>query len=152
MAKLTFLGAAGCVTGSKYLVEAAAPGGTGSAGAGKRLLVDCGLFQGNNDLKDRNWKPLPVDPKAIDYAVLTHAHLDHTGWLPVLVRDGYRGPIFANPATLELTEILLQDAAHLQEEETKQAWKKKYSGHEEPRSLYTPEGVDPVMQQLKAMP
>ena len=65
MAKLTFLGAAGCVTGSKYLVEAAAPGGTGSAGAGKRLLVDCGLFQGNNDLKDRNWKPLPVDPKAI---------------------------------------------------------------------------------------
>src|SRR6266550_3270094 len=88
MAKLTFLGAAGCVTGSKYLVEA----------AGKKLLVDCGLFQGTNELKDRNWKPLPVDPGAIDYAMLTHAHLDHTGWLPVLVRDGYRGPIFANAA------------------------------------------------------
>ncbi|PYT79044.1 MAG: MBL fold metallo-hydrolase [Acidobacteria bacterium] len=152
MAKLTFLGAAGCVTGSKYLVEAAAPGGTGSAGAGKRLLVDCGLFQGNNDLKDRNWKPLPVDPKAIDYAVLTHAHLDHTGWLPVLVRDGYRGPIFANPATLELTEILLKDSAHLQEEETEHARKKKYSRHPEPRSLYTPDDVGPVLKLAKTMP
>ena len=119
---------------------------------GKRLLVDCGLFQGTSELKDRNWKPLPIDPKTIDYAVLTHAHLDHTGWLPVLVRDGYRGPIFANPATIELTEILLKDSAHLQEEETKQAWKKKYSRHEEPRSLYTPEDVDPVLQQLKTMP
>src|SRR5438270_7430812 len=126
MAKLTFLGAAGCVTGSKYLVETA-----GSGAASKKLLVDCGLFQGANELKDRNWKPLPIDPKTIDYAVLTHAHLDHTGWLPVLVRDGYRGPIFANPATIELTEILLKDSAHLQEEETKQAWKKKYSRHEE---------------------
>jgi metallo-beta-lactamase family protein len=142
MAKLTFLGAAGCVTGSKYLVEA----------AGKRLLVDCGLFQGTNELKDRNWKPLPVDPKQIDYAVLTHAHLDHTGWLPVLLKDGYRGPIFANPATIELTEILLKDSAHLQEEETEHAKFKKYSRHPEPRSLYTPEDVDPVLKQLKTMP
>ncbi len=142
MAKLTFLGAAGSVTGSKYLVEA----------AGKKLLVDCGLFQGTNELKDRNWKPLPVDPKTIDYAVLTHAHLDHTGWLPVLVRDGYRGPIFANPATIELTEILLRDSAHLQEEETEHARSKKYSGHADPRSLYTPDDVDPVLKQLKAMP
>jgi metallo-beta-lactamase family protein len=142
MAKLTFLGAAGCVTGSKYLVEA----------AGKRLLVDCGLFQGTNELKDRNWKPLPVDPRTIDYAMLTHAHLDHTGWLPVLVRDGYRGPIFANPATIELTEILLKDSAHLQEEETEHARAKKYSRHAEPRSLYTPEDVDPVLKLLKTMP
>jgi metallo-beta-lactamase family protein len=142
MAKLTFLGAAGCVTGSKYLVEA----------AGKRLLVDCGLFQGTNELKDRNWKPLPVDPKTIDYAVLTHAHLDHTGWLPVLVRDGYRGSIFANPATIELTEILLKDSAHLQEEETEHAKAKNYSRHAEPRSLYTPDDVDPVLKQLKTMP
>ncbi|HXJ42554.1 MAG TPA: MBL fold metallo-hydrolase, partial [Bryobacteraceae bacterium] len=89
MANLTFFGAAGCVTGSKYLVEA----------AGKRLLVDCGLFQGTNELKERNWKPLTIDPATIDYALLTHAHLDHTGWLPVLVKDGFRGPIFANPAT-----------------------------------------------------
>jgi len=142
MAKLTFLGAAGCVTGSKYLVEA----------AGKRLLVDCGLFQGTSELKERNWKPLPVGPKTIDYAVLTHAHLDHTGWLPVLVRDGYRGPIFANPATIELTEILLKDSAHLQEEETAHAKSKKYSRHAEPRSLYTPDDVDPVLRQLKTMP
>ncbi|HEX2664870.1 MAG TPA: MBL fold metallo-hydrolase [Candidatus Acidoferrum sp.] len=142
MAKLTFLGAAGSVTGSKYLVEA----------AGKKLLVDCGLFQGTQELKDRNWKPLPVEPATIDYAVLTHAHLDHTGWLPVLVRDGYRGPIFANPATIELTEILLKDSAHLQEEETEHAKKKKYSRHAEPRSLYTPDDVEPVLKQLKTMP
>src|SRR5215472_17434083 len=102
MAKLTFLGAAGCVTGSKYLVEPAGPSGTS-----KKLLVDCGLFQGTNELKEHNFKPLPVDPKPIYYAVLTHAHLDHTGWLPVLARGGYRGPLFANPATMELTELLL---------------------------------------------
>jgi hypothetical protein len=72
MAKLTFLGAAGTVTGSKYLVEA----------NGKRLLVDCGIFQGSNELSDRNYQPLSIDPKTIDYVVLTHAHLDHTGWLP----------------------------------------------------------------------
>lgn len=121
-------------------------------GAGKKLLVDCGLFQGTSELKDRNWKPLPVEPATIDYAVLTHAHLDHTGWLPVLVRDGYRGPIFANPATIELTEILLKDSAHLQEEETEHAKKKKYSRHAEPRSLYTPDDVEPVLKQLKTMP
>lgn len=142
MAKLTFLGAAGCVTGSKYLVEA----------AGKRLLVDCGLFQGTSDLKDRNWKPLPVDPQTINYCMLTHAHLDHTGWLPVLVKDGYRGPIFANPATIELTEILLKDSAHLQEEETEHAKFKKYSRHAEPQSLYGPDDVDPVLRLLKTMP
>jgi metallo-beta-lactamase family protein len=142
MAKLTFLGAAGCVTGSKYLVEA----------AGKRLLVDCGLFQGTSELKDRNWKPLPTDPKSIDYAVLTHAHLDHTGWLPVLVKAGYRGPIFANPATIELTEILLKDSAHLQEEEAENAQRNKWSQHADPRALYGPDDVDPVLKLLKPMP
>src|ERR1700740_1786849 len=141
MAKLTFLGAAGSVTGSKYLVEA----------AGKRLLVDCGIFQGSQELTERNFKPLSIDPKTIDYVVLTHAHLDHTGWLPVLVKDGYRGPIFANPATIELTEILLKDSAHLQEEETEHAKKKKYSRHAEPRSLYTPDDVEPVLKRLKVM-
>ena len=142
MAKLTFLGAAGCVTGSKYLVEA----------AGKRLLVDCGLFQGTHELKDRNWNPLPIDPKTIDYAMLTHAHLDHTGWLPVLVKAGYRGPIFANQATMELTEILLKDSAHLQQEEAENAQRNKWSRHPEPRALYTPEDVDPVLRLLKPMP
>jgi metallo-beta-lactamase family protein len=142
MAKLTFLGAAGCVTGSKYLVEA----------AGKRLLVDCGLFQGTSELKDRNWKPLPIDPKSIDYVVLTHAHLDHTGWLPVLVKAGYQGPIFANPATIELTQILLKDSAHLQEEEAENAQRNKWSRHADPRALYGPDDVDPVLKLLKPMP
>src|SRR6202166_3346975 len=138
MAKLTFLGAAGCVTGSKYLVEAAGPSGTS-----KKLLIDCGLFQGTDDLKQRNWNPLPVDPKTIDYLVLTHAHLDHTGWLPVLSRDGYRKPIYANPATIELTDLLLKDSGHLQEEETQYAIKNKLSTHAEPRALYTAAAVGP---------
>ncbi|HXX99586.1 MAG TPA: MBL fold metallo-hydrolase [Candidatus Limnocylindrales bacterium] len=142
MAKLTFLGAAGCVTGSKYLVEA----------AGKKLLVDCGLFQGTEELKERNWKPLPIDPKTIDYLVLTHAHLDHTGWLPVLVRDGYNRPIYANPATIELAGLLLKDSGHLQEEETEDAQKHKWSKHAQPRALYTSEDIDPVLRLLKPMP
>jgi len=130
------------VTGSKYLVEA----------AGKKLLVDCGLFQGTDDLKERNWNPLPVDLNTISYAVLTHAHLDHTGWLPVLVRDGFRKPIFANPATIELTELLLRDSGHLQEEETADALKHNWSKHPHPRALYTSEDVDPVLRLLKPMP
>lgn len=142
MAKLTFLGAAGSVTGSKYLLDA----------AGKRLLVDCGLFQGTEDLKDRNWKPLPVDPKTIDYLVLTHAHLDHTGWLPVLVKDGYSKAIFANPATIELTGLLLKDSGHLQEEETEDAQKHHWSKHPQPQALYTAEDIDPVLRLLKPMP
>jgi metallo-beta-lactamase family protein len=142
MAKLTFLGAAGCVTGSKYLVEA----------AGKKLLVDCGLFQGTDDLKERNWNPLPIDPKTIDYCVLTHAHLDHTGWLPVLVRDGYNKTIHANAATIELTEILLKDSGHLQEEETLDAQKHNWSKHSQPRALYTGGDVDPVLRLLRPMP
>jgi metallo-beta-lactamase family protein len=142
MAKLTFLGAAGCVTGSKYLVEA----------AGKKLLVDCGLFQGTDDLKERNWNPLPVDLNTISYAILTHAHLDHSGWLPVLVRDGFRKPIFANPATIELAELLLKDSGHLQEEETADAIKHNWSKHPHPRALYTSGDVDPVLRLLKPMP
>jgi metallo-beta-lactamase family protein len=142
MAKLTFLGAAGSVTGSKYLVEA----------AGKRLLVDCGLFQGSQELQDRNYKPLTIDPKTIDYLLLTHAHLDHTGWLPVLVKAGYRGPIFANPATIELTTLLLKDSAHLQEEDTLHAQIHKDSRHANPQPLYTSEDVDPALKLIKSIP
>ena len=130
------------MTGSKYLVEA----------AGKRLLVDCGLFQGTEDLKERNWNPLPVDLNTISYAILTHAHLDHTGWLPVLVRDGFRKPIFANPATIELAELLLKDSGHLQEEETQDAIKHRWSKHPQPRALYTSDDVDPVLRLMKPMP
>jgi metallo-beta-lactamase family protein len=139
MAKLTFLGAAGTVTGSKYLVEA----------AGKRLLLDCGIFQGSNELSDRNYAPLSIDPKTIDYVVLTHAHLDHTGWLPRLVKGGYHGPIFANPATIELTNLLLKDSAHLQEEDTLNARKHGYSRRADPQPLYTTADVDPVLKLLK---
>jgi metallo-beta-lactamase family protein len=142
MAKLTFLGAAGTVTGSRYLVEA----------NGKRLLVDCGIFQGSNELSDRNYKPLSIDPKTIDYLVLTHAHLDHTGWLPCLVKAGYHGPIHANPATIELTTLLLKDSAHLQEEDTLNARKHGYSLHKDPHPLYTTEEVDPVLKLMKPAP
>ena len=142
MANLTFLGAAGCVTGSKYLVEA----------AGKRLLIDCGIFQGLPELADRNFKPLSIDPSTIDYVVLTHAHLDHTGWLPVLVRDGYKGPIFANPATIDLTTLLLKDSAHIMEEDTLRAQRGGYSRHAHPEALYTTDDVEPTLKMLKPIP
>src|ERR1700676_3702654 len=141
MAKLTFLGAAGCVTGSKYLLEA----------AGKRLVVDCGIFQGLRELTERNYQPLSIDPRTFDYVVLTHAHLDHTGWLPVLVKTGYQGPIFANPATMDLTSLLLKDSAHLQEEDALHP-QKELSGRLEREPMYTSEDVDPVLRLMKPMP
>jgi metallo-beta-lactamase family protein len=127
MAKITFLGAAGTVTGSKYLIEA----------EGKRLLVDCGLFEGSKELRDRNWEKLPVDPATIDWVLLTHAHIDHTGYLPRLTRSGFRGPIYGNKATRELCNLLLPDSAHLQEEDAIYAVKKGYSKHKPPLPLYT---------------
>src|ERR1700730_14093986 len=142
MAKLTVRGEAGTVTGSKYLVEA----------AGKRLLVDCGIFQGSQELSDRNYKALSVDPKTIDYVVLTHAHLDHTGWLPVLVKDGFRGPIFANPATIDLTEILLKDSAHLQEEDALHAKPDKHNHHETHEPLYITHAYETLLSLLKPAP
>jgi metallo-beta-lactamase family protein len=107
MATLQFLGAAGTVTGSKYLLEA----------GGERLLIDCGLFQGEKELRLRNWSPLPVPPASIRWVVLTHAHLDHTGYLPRLRKDGFRGEILATPATVDLARLILPDSGHLQEEE-----------------------------------
>ena len=142
MAKITFLGAAGCVTGSKYLVEAGR----------KRLLVDCGLFQGNKELRLRNWDRLPEDPATFDWALLTHAHLDHTGYLPRLLRDGFRGPIFANAATRELCSILLPDSAHLQEEDAQHAAEHGYSKHSPPLPLYTQEEVEPVLARFQDIP
>lgn len=143
MPKITFLGAAGTVTGSKYLVEA----------AGKKLLVDCGIFQGSHDLEERNFKPLPLNPAAIDYCVLTHAHLDHTGWLPCLTRDGYKNKIFANPATIELTTLSLKDSGHLQEEDAERAKRNaKRSNPADARPLYTSADVEPMLKQLAPMP
>ncbi len=142
MANITFLGAAGTVTGSKYLVEA----------AGKKLLLDCGLFQGPRELRQRNWDHQPLDVSTIDFVVLTHAHLDHTGWLPCLVRDGYRGPIFADPATIELVNILLPDSAHIMEEDAQDDARMGKSRHHPPLPLYTHEQVAPVLAALKPIP
>lgn len=106
-ARLTFLGAAQNVTGSKYLLDA----------DGARFLIDCGLYQ-ERGLKDRNWNDFPVPPESIDAVLLTHAHVDHSGYLPRLVKLGFKGPIYCTPATAELARIILMDAAHLQEEDT----------------------------------
>jgi metallo-beta-lactamase family protein len=126
MAKLTFLGAAGTVTGSKYLVEA----------NGKRLMVDCGLFQGTSELKQRNWEPMP-EASSVDWLVLTHAHLDHTGWIPRFLKQGFKGPIYSNAATRELCGILLPDSGYLQEEDAQRAQRKGYGNHKPPLPLYT---------------
>src|SRR6266478_1013671 len=142
MAKLTFLGAAGTVTGSKYLVEA----------AGKKLLLDCGIFQGSAELSARNFKPLSVDPKSIDYCVLTHAHLDHCGWLPCLVRDGYKGPIYANQATIDLATISLKDSAHLQEEDAERSRRNAKHDAEDRNPLYTTDDIEPTLRLLKPVP
>jgi metallo-beta-lactamase family protein len=137
--KLTFMGATGTVTGSKYLVEQ----------DGKRVLVDCGLFQGYKQLRLRNWAPLPVAPSSIDAVVVTHAHIDHTGYLPLLVRDGFRGPVYCTPATQALCEILLRDSAHLQEEEADYANRHGYSKHHPALPLYTAADADASLRRLR---
>jgi metallo-beta-lactamase family protein len=142
MAKLTFLGAAGTVTGSKYLVEA----------NGKRLLVDCGLFQGGTELKQRNWATLPVPASTIDWLVLTHAHLDHTGWIPRLLGQGFKGPIYANAATRELCAILLPDSGHIQEEDAEHAQRKGYSHHKPALPLYTEQDARQALTRFAEMP
>jgi len=124
--KLTFLGAADTVTGSRFLLE------TGEA----KLLVDCGLFQGFKKLRERNWSAFLAAPASIDAVVLTHAHLDHSGWLPALVREGFRGPIHATEGTRELAEILLRDSARLQEEEAEFANRHGFSKHSPALPLY----------------
>lgn len=142
MAKITFLGAVGAVTGSKYLVEA----------GGKRLLVDCGLFQGPKELRQKNWDKFPIDPASIDWIVLTHAHIDHSGYLPRIVRDGFRGAIYANAATHELCALLLADSAHLQEEDARYAAKKGYSKHDPPLPLYTVEDAQQALARFREVP
>lgn len=124
---LRFLGGAGSVTGSKYLLEA----------AGSRIMIDCGLFQGYKYLRDRNRVRLPVSASTIDAVVVTHAHLDHTGYIPALVRDGFRGPVHSTVGTAELCTLLLPDSGHLQEEEAKYAEHRGSSIHTPPLPLYT---------------
>ena len=127
--KLTFLGAAGTVTGSKYLLET----------NGQRVLVDCGLFQGFKQLRERNWANFPVDPKSIHAIVLTHAHLDHSGYIPLLVRNGFSGPVISTHATFKLCELLLPDSGHLMEGDAFSANRYGYSKHEPALPLYTEE-------------
>jgi metallo-beta-lactamase family protein len=125
--RLRFLGAADSVTGSRYLLE----------NDRARVLIDCGLYQGYKVLRERNWAPFPVDPSTIDAVLLTHAHLDHTGYLPALVRDGFRGPVYATHGTAELCRIVLPDSGHLLEEEAHHWRTLGTSKHQDPRPLYT---------------
>jgi len=136
--KLTFLGATGTVTGSKYLL---------SSGS-RQILVDCGLFQGLKQLRLRNWGALPVNPKEISAVVLTHAHVDHTGYLPLLVKKGFTGKVYCTHATRDFCEILLPDSAHLQEEEANYANKRGFSKHSPALPLYTEEDAGRALRQL----
>lgn len=127
MATLTFLGATGTVTGSKFLLEH----------EGVRLLVDCGLYQGLKELRLRNWEAPPFDPASLRAVALTHAHLDHSGWLPVLIRRGFEGPVLATSATRDLCGVVLPDSGHLQEEDARYANRKGFSKHRPALPLYT---------------
>jgi len=137
--QLTFLGATGTVTGSKYLLQH----------AGAALLVDCGLFQGYKDLRLRNWAALPVAPSAIDAVVLTHAHLDHSGYVPLLVRNGFRGKVYCSQATFDLCRIMLLDSGHLQEEEAQYLNRHKLSKHEPALPLYTRDDAARSLKQFQ---
>ena len=142
MASLTFLGAARTVTGSKHLIDV----------DGQRILIDCGLFQGLKDLRQRNWAPLPVHPDSIDAVVLTHAHIDHTGWLPRLVAQGFKGPVYCTGGTADICQLVLPDAAHLQEEDAKFANARGYSKHHPAMPLYTKEDAAEALSRLKPSP
>lgn len=140
--ELQFLGATGTVTGSKYLIRH----------AGQRLLVDCGLFQGFKQLRLRNWAPLSVPASSIDAVILTHAHIDHSGYLPLLVKQGFKGPIYCSQATQELCAILLPDSGHLQEEEAEYANRQGFSKHQPALPLYTQGDALACLRQFVAQP
>jgi metallo-beta-lactamase family protein len=139
MPTLTFLGAAGTVTGSKYLL----------AVDRTHILVDCGLFQGLKSLRERNWQPLPIAPAAIDAVILTHAHLDHCGYLPRLVAGGFRGRVFCTPGTRDLCSLVLPDSAHIQEEDARDANRRGYSRHHPALPLYTAQDAARALTQLQ---
>jgi len=136
---IQFLGAAQCVTGSKYLLRT--PGST--------TLIDCGLFQGLKELRQRNWEPFSFPPAKINQVVLTHAHIDHTGYLPRLRKEGFDGPVYCTPSTAELLSLLLPDCGHLQEEDARYAATKKFSKHAKPLPLFTAEDGVEALRLLK---
>ncbi|MDI1328857.1 MULTISPECIES: MBL fold metallo-hydrolase RNA specificity domain-containing protein [unclassified Pseudomonas] len=136
--RMTFLGAAGTVTGSKYLLEH----------RDQHVLIDCGLFQGYKQLRLHNWDPFQLPVRDLQAIVLTHAHLDHSGYLPVLARNGYRGPVYATPATCELVKILLRDSGRLQEEEAEFANRHGFSKHAPALPLYTEQDAERALKLL----
>ncbi|MFZ9982545.1 MAG: MBL fold metallo-hydrolase RNA specificity domain-containing protein [Cyclobacteriaceae bacterium] len=139
---LKFLGAAGTVTGSKYLLSL----------NGRKILIDCGLFQGLKELRLRNWDSIPQNVSEIDLVIITHAHIDHTGYLPRLVREGFKGKILCTHATQDLMHIMLKDAARLQEEEAAFAFKRGYSRHSKPEPLFTLEDAEKVFPLIQSHP
>ena len=139
---IRFLGAVGTVTGSRFLIE----------GPTSKILVDCGMYQGLKELRLKNWERFPIDPQIIDAVVISHAHLDHCGYLPKLVREGFAGPIFCTPNTAKLAAIVLRDAAKLQVEDAKYAKKKGYSKHKEPLPLYNAEEAERAIERFKIIP
>ena len=139
MTSLTFLGAAQCVTGSKYLLET----------AGRQVLIDCGLFQGMKELRERNWEPLPIEPSHLDAVVFTHAHIDHTGYLPRLVRQGYKGRAFCTPATADLLRIMLPDSGRLAEDDAREANREGYTKHSPALPLFTEEDAFAALTHLQ---
>jgi metallo-beta-lactamase family protein len=140
--RIHFLGAADTVTGSRHLVEL----------DGQNILLDCGLFQGFKTLRERNWAPLPVPAREIDAVILSHAHLDHSGFLPALVKQGFKGPVHCTPATADLAEVLLLDSAHLQEEDARRANRYGYSRHAPALPLYTVADARRALSRLTPMP
>ena len=140
--KLSFLGGAGTVTGSKYLVKSTS----------HRVLVDCGLFQGNRVLRETNWEQFPVEPASISAVVLTHAHLDHSGALPLLVKQGFKGAVICSEATAALCEILLRDSGHLQEQDARYANERKFSRHKPALPLYTVKDAEAALRLLTPIP
>ncbi len=145
MAYIQFLGAAGTVTGSKHLINT----GDSSGKIGFQVLIDCGLFQGPKEWRERNWRDTPVPAREIDAVILTHAHLDHCGWIPRLVKEGFRGAIYATPPTIDLCGIILPDSGHLQEEDALFYNKIKKSKHEPALPLYTLEEAESSLQYFK---
>lgn len=142
MISFTSLGGAGTVTGSKHLLEV----------DGRRILVDCGLFQGLKSLREQNWAPLPIEPSSIDAVVLTHAHLDHSGYLPKLVKDGFRGPILASAATRDVAEIILRDSGHIQEKDAEQANRYGYGKHKPALPLYGVHDAERAVERFASTP
>jgi metallo-beta-lactamase family protein len=138
--RIKFLGAAGTVTGSRYLVE---------SNSGKKILIDCGLFQGLKNLRLKNWAEFPIDPKIIDAVVLTHAHIDHSGYLPKLVQQGFNGLVFCTTATKALAQILLEDCSRIIKEEADYANEKAYSKHKPAKSLYELEDVKAAISNIR---